>query len=148
MLVSKLLCEKRQMSAVAVPLAGRCSGIALPPLHLTLQIPASAASGARTLFIQNTNLDKTAALRQIILVVSCGPMNHLASSSHSEKLDCLEYDLYFPSDSDNFLAKPAIKNPKFDAMETLQGIGRNAEGVLLFCQHRGRQTDSVKWPSC
>lgn len=61
MLVSKLLCEKRQMSAVAVPLAGRCSGIALPPLHLTLQIPAGAASGARTLFIQDTNLDKTAA---------------------------------------------------------------------------------------
>jgi len=30
-------------------------------IHLTLQIPASAAAGARTLFIQNTNLDKTAA---------------------------------------------------------------------------------------
>jgi hypothetical protein len=30
-------------------------------IHLTLQIPASAATGARTLFIQNTNLDKTAA---------------------------------------------------------------------------------------
>jgi len=30
-------------------------------IHLTLQIPAAAASGARTLFIQNTNLDKTAA---------------------------------------------------------------------------------------
>ena len=30
-------------------------------IHLTLQIPASAAPGARTLFIQNTNLDKTAA---------------------------------------------------------------------------------------
>ena len=29
-------------------------------IHLTLQIPASAATGARTLFIQNTNLDKTA----------------------------------------------------------------------------------------
>jgi hypothetical protein len=28
-------------------------------IHLTLQIPASAAAGARTLFIQNTNLDKT-----------------------------------------------------------------------------------------
>ena len=30
-------------------------------IHLTLQIPASASPGARTLFIQNTNLDKTAA---------------------------------------------------------------------------------------
>jgi hypothetical protein len=30
-------------------------------IHLTLQIPASAVPGARTLFIQNTNLDKTAA---------------------------------------------------------------------------------------
>lgn len=26
-------------------------------IHLTLQIPASAAAGARTLFIQNANLD-------------------------------------------------------------------------------------------
>jgi hypothetical protein len=30
-------------------------------IHLTLQVPASAAPGARTLFVQNTNLDKTAA---------------------------------------------------------------------------------------
>ncbi len=30
-------------------------------IHLTLQIPASAAPGARTLCVQNTNLDKTAA---------------------------------------------------------------------------------------
>jgi hypothetical protein len=30
-------------------------------IHLTLQIPANALSGARTLFIQNTNLDKAAA---------------------------------------------------------------------------------------
>jgi hypothetical protein len=30
-------------------------------IHITLQIPATAAIGARTLFIQNTNLDKTAA---------------------------------------------------------------------------------------
>ncbi len=30
-------------------------------IHLTLQVPASAAPGARTLLIQNTNLDKTAA---------------------------------------------------------------------------------------
>ena len=30
-------------------------------IHLTLQLPASASGGARTLFIQNTNLDKTAA---------------------------------------------------------------------------------------
>ncbi len=30
-------------------------------IHLTLQIPATAAAGARTLFIQNLNLDKTAA---------------------------------------------------------------------------------------
>jgi hypothetical protein len=30
-------------------------------IHITLQVPATAAIGARTLFIQNTNLDKTAA---------------------------------------------------------------------------------------
>jgi hypothetical protein len=30
-------------------------------IHLTLQIPANAQTGARTLFIQNTNQDKTAA---------------------------------------------------------------------------------------
>jgi hypothetical protein len=30
-------------------------------IHLTLQVPAAAATGARSLFIQNTNLDKTAA---------------------------------------------------------------------------------------
>lgn len=30
-------------------------------IHLTLQVPSTAAAGARTLFIQNTNLDKTAA---------------------------------------------------------------------------------------
>jgi len=30
-------------------------------IHLTLQVPATAATGARTLFIQNLNLDKTAA---------------------------------------------------------------------------------------
>jgi hypothetical protein len=30
-------------------------------IHLALQVPATAAPGARTLFIQNTNLDKTAA---------------------------------------------------------------------------------------
>ena len=30
-------------------------------IHLTLQVPSTAAPGARTLFIQNTNLDKTAA---------------------------------------------------------------------------------------
>ncbi len=30
-------------------------------IHLTLQLPSSAATGARTLFIQNANLDRTAA---------------------------------------------------------------------------------------
>ena len=30
-------------------------------IHLTLQIPSTAAPGARTLFIQNANLDRTAA---------------------------------------------------------------------------------------
>jgi len=30
-------------------------------IHLTLQLPATAAPGARTLFIKNTNLDETAA---------------------------------------------------------------------------------------
>lgn len=35
--------------------------VGLGIIHLTLQIPAAAIPGARTLFIQNTNLDKTAA---------------------------------------------------------------------------------------
>lgn len=30
-------------------------------IHLTIQVPSTAATGARTLFIQNANLDKTAA---------------------------------------------------------------------------------------
>ena len=30
-------------------------------IHLTLQIPATATPGDRTLFIQNANLDRTAA---------------------------------------------------------------------------------------
>jgi len=30
-------------------------------IHLTLQLPPTTAPGARTLFIQNTNLDRTAA---------------------------------------------------------------------------------------
>jgi len=30
-------------------------------IHLTLQVPSTAAPGARTLFVQNTNLDRTAA---------------------------------------------------------------------------------------
>lgn len=36
-------------------------------IHLTLQIPASALPGARTLFIQNTNLDQTAASGALVL---------------------------------------------------------------------------------
>lgn len=36
-------------------------------IHLTLQIPASALPGARTLFIQNTNLDKTAASGALVI---------------------------------------------------------------------------------
>jgi hypothetical protein len=35
--------------------------VGLGIIHLTLQIPSSALPGARTLFIQNANLDKTAA---------------------------------------------------------------------------------------
>jgi hypothetical protein len=35
--------------------------IGLGIVRLTLQLPATAAASARTLFIQNTNLDKTAA---------------------------------------------------------------------------------------
>ena len=35
--------------------------VGLGIIRLTLQIQATAAVGARTLFIQNTNLDKTAA---------------------------------------------------------------------------------------
>jgi hypothetical protein len=30
-------------------------------IHLTLQVPSTAIEGDRTLFIQNTNLDRTAA---------------------------------------------------------------------------------------
>lgn len=36
-------------------------------IHLTLQIPSSALTGARTLFIQNTNLDKTAASGALVI---------------------------------------------------------------------------------
>jgi hypothetical protein len=36
-------------------------------IHVTLQIPASASPGARTLFIQNTNLDKTAASGALVV---------------------------------------------------------------------------------
>jgi hypothetical protein len=36
-------------------------------IHLTLQIPASASPGARTLFIQNTNLDQAAASGALVL---------------------------------------------------------------------------------
>jgi hypothetical protein len=36
-------------------------------IHLTLQIPASALPGARTLFIQNTNLYKTAASGALVI---------------------------------------------------------------------------------
>ena len=36
-------------------------------IHLTLQVPASAQPGPRTLFIQNTNLDKTAASGALVI---------------------------------------------------------------------------------
>ena len=36
-------------------------------IHLTLQVPSSAQPGARTLFIQNTNLDKTAASGALVI---------------------------------------------------------------------------------
>lgn len=36
-------------------------------IHLTLQIPSTALPGARTLFIQNTNLDKTAASGSLVI---------------------------------------------------------------------------------
>jgi hypothetical protein len=36
-------------------------------IHITLQIPASALPGARTLFIQNTNLDKTASSGALVI---------------------------------------------------------------------------------
>ena len=36
-------------------------------IHLTLQIPSSALTGARTLFIRNTNLDKTAASGALVI---------------------------------------------------------------------------------
>ncbi len=36
-------------------------------IHLTLQIPATALTGARTLFIQSTNLDKTAASGALVI---------------------------------------------------------------------------------
>src|SRR6266851_2901741 len=53
MLVSSPLCEKIQMSAVEVPLAGRCSGIALPPsVHVLLAVmygPSAATFKSRLL---------------------------------------------------------------------------------------------------
>ena len=36
-------------------------------IHVTLQIQASALPGARTLFIQNTSLDKTAASGALVI---------------------------------------------------------------------------------
>jgi hypothetical protein len=36
-------------------------------IHITLQMPSSALPGARTLFIQNTNLDKTAATGALVI---------------------------------------------------------------------------------
>jgi hypothetical protein len=36
-------------------------------IHLTFQLPASALPGSRTLFIQNTNLDKTAATGALVI---------------------------------------------------------------------------------
>ena len=52
--------------AYTVTGSGDVTVIAKQPLglgiiHLTLQISATAVPGARTLFIQNTNFDKTAA---------------------------------------------------------------------------------------
>src|SRR5947209_7799409 len=53
MLVSSPLCEKRQMSAVEVPLAGRCSAIGLPPsVHVLLSVmnsPSAATFRSRSL---------------------------------------------------------------------------------------------------
>lgn len=46
-------------SGDVVVIAKQPAGLGI--IHLTLQIPASAAPGARTLFIQNANLDRTAA---------------------------------------------------------------------------------------
>src|SRR5712664_41163 len=46
MLVSKPLCEKTQMSAVEVPLAGRGNGIALPPSVQELFVVENAPSAA------------------------------------------------------------------------------------------------------
>jgi len=36
-------------------------------IHITLQMPSSALPGARTLFIQNANLDKTAASGALVI---------------------------------------------------------------------------------
>src|SRR5258708_33416709 len=53
MLVSNPLCEKTQTSAVAVELAGRCKGIALPPnAHVLLLVtnkPSAATFKSRLL---------------------------------------------------------------------------------------------------
>src|SRR5213082_672318 len=46
MLVSNPLCEKRQISAVAVPLAGRCNGTELPPSTQELVAVENAPSAA------------------------------------------------------------------------------------------------------
>jgi hypothetical protein len=36
-------------------------------IHLTLQVTAATRTGARTLFIQNTNLDKAAASGALVI---------------------------------------------------------------------------------
>jgi hypothetical protein len=41
--------------------------VGLGIIHLTLQIPGTALPGARTLFLQNTNLDKTAASGALVV---------------------------------------------------------------------------------
>ena len=41
-------------------------------IHFTVQIPASAAPGARTLFIQNANLDMTAASGVLEIAMTFG----------------------------------------------------------------------------
>jgi len=41
--------------------------VGLGIIHLTLQLPATAVPSARTLFVQNTNLDKTAATGTLVI---------------------------------------------------------------------------------
>lgn len=56
-----LICVLASNACAPVTAGNAKQPLGLGIIRLTLQIPAAAAPSARTLFIQNTNLDKTAA---------------------------------------------------------------------------------------